>query len=306
MKKLTILVLFIIVVLLLFATAVPVSAGVEPSPFRGKTILNNLNIAINKLESVENGLERVLRLPDPDKDENLKASINKIHALTGYGPSYYRDMVSAHEMFYRSDLDSDDVYNYLERLNKTKERAQRIVHRISEYIESNPDKPAEFQEALMGLYDTVWKAVILLEEHIAEVMGVDPALYQGKHLRIDDISWDREGQVFVIELSCRFGTATAGEHADFKVVTNLEIIAGEATFYIHAETGISKDVNAKKDVDGFIKLKPLLIPWIKEGVCHIRTILLNLNLLVFNPGDGGMTQIDPPSLQIDCGIPDTD
>lgn len=306
MKRLIIVVFFIVVVLLLSATAVPVSAGVEPSPFKLKTILNKVNVANNKLESVGNRLDRVLGLPDPDGNENLRALINKIFTITHYTGGCCRDLVSAQEMFYKGDLDGDQSNNYAERLNETKERAVQILHRISERIEANLDKPAEFQEALMDLYNTAEKVVNLLEEYIAEVMGFDPTPFRGKHLRIDDISCDREGQQFVIQLSCRFGLATAGEHADFRIVTNLEIIYGDVIINAQSVNGIAKAANAKKDIDGFVKLRPLLIPWIKEGVCYTGTILLDLDLLLFNPDDGGMTQIDPPSLQIDCGVPDPD
>lgn len=306
MNKLIIPLLFIIVVLLLSATAVPVSAGFDPSPFKGKTILNKLNAANNKLESVENRLERMLGMPGPDKDENLRALINKIFTITHYTGGICRDLVSAQEMFYKGDLDGDQSNNYAERLNETKERAVQILHRISERIEANQDKPAEFQEALMDLYNTAEKVVNLLEEHIAEVMGFDPTPFRGKHLRIDDISCDREGQQFVIQLSCRFGIATAGEHADFRIVTNLEIIYEDVIINVQSVDSIAKDTRAKKDIDGFIKLRPLSIPWVKGCGCSSGTILMNLNLLLFNPDDGGMTQIDPPSLQIDCGVPDPD
>jgi hypothetical protein len=215
-------------------------------------------------------------------------------------------MVSAQEMFYESDLDGDDANNYAERLNGTKERAVPILHRISEYVDSNPDKPAEFQEALMGLYNVTWNAVNLLDEYIEEIMGVDPTPYRGKHLQIDEIRWDREGQAFVIELSCSFGLATAGEHADFKMVTNLEIVTRDATFNERLVTGFFKAVNVKKNSVGFIKLEPLWIPWTKDDGWYSGTILLNLNLIFYNPGSGGMTQIDPPSLKIDGGVPEDD
>lgn len=306
MKKLIIAVFFIVALLFLTATAVPVSAGTEPSPFKGKTILNKLNVAYHKLEKVEDRLERTIILRDPRDDENLRGIVNRIHALTHYTESSCRDLISAQEMFYKGDLDGDQSNNYAEKLNETKERATAIVHRISVYIDTNPDRPAEFNEALMEFYNAGLKVVILLEEHIEEVMGIDPEPFHGKHLQINDISWDIEGQQFVIQMSCRFGLATAGEHADFKIVTNLEIVAGDATFYEHVETGISKVAGAEKDADGFIKLEALRIPLNIYGGWFTGKILFTINFLLLNPGGTGMTQIDPPSLEIDAGIPDDD
>jgi hypothetical protein len=247
-----------------------------------------------------------LDLSDPDKDENNRALINKVNSLTGHGLRYCRDMVSAQAMFYESDLADDEANNYAEKLNETKERTQAIVHRISEYIESNPEKPAEFLDALMELHSTFQNVVNLLEEHIEEVMGVDPLPFRSKHVQINEIGWDSEGQAFVIELASKFDIATAGEHADFKILANLEIVTGEATFTEMAETTVAKAPDAESDDDGFIELEPLYIPWDRDGGRYCGNVLVKAKATFVIPSEGGMTQIDPTSTEIDISVPEDD
>jgi hypothetical protein len=62
-------------------------------------------------------------------------------------------------------------------------------------------------------------------------------------------------------LSCHFGPATAGEHADFKVQTELAIVAGGNSYDLDAERNIQKVEGAVKDADNFIVIEPLRVYW---------------------------------------------
>jgi hypothetical protein len=150
------------------------------------------------------------------------------------------------------------------------------------------------------------EAVGVLLDEAAEVMGVEPSPFRGRHMELDDIRWDRDEQQFEIMLSCRFGIATAGEHADFKIVSNLDVHDGDSVINLCSEDGISIAEGAEKDRHGFIELDRLYIPWERVPRWTEGVLKLNLNLVLYNPNDGGMTQIDPPSLDIDGGVPDDD
>ena len=64
---------------------------------------------------------------------------------------------------------------------------------------------------------------VLILAMLMSLFTMGPAADKAEKLKVDNHDWDRDGQEFVIGLSCQFGTATAGEHADFMVRTELTI-----------------------------------------------------------------------------------
>ena len=131
-----------------------------------------------------------------------------------------------------------------------------------------------------------------------------------KPIRIDAVIWDRDAAEFIVKLSCPFGIATAGEHADFMISTNLKIDTGGSVISIDPkETGIRKEAGAVKDADKFIKLEPQRIPWDRDGGRVNGIVTLTFSFVLLNPGggnSGGMTEINPPSLELNVDPPDPD
>ena len=102
--------------------------------------------------------------------------------------------------------------------------------------------------------------------------------------KIDLVTWDSDGQQFVIELSCKFGLATAGEHADFKLSTSLEIDTELSTFSIELmDGGVHKQPGASKD-KGFITLEPQRIPWDRHGGTYEGKATVTTSVEIINPG----------------------
>jgi hypothetical protein len=88
---------------------------------------------------------------------------------------------------------------------------------------------------------------------------------KAEKLRHEDNGWEKEGQQFVVQMSCKFGIATAGEHADFKVKTILTINAGGKEYTETGERNIQKVEGASKDADGYVKIEPTYIQWDRDG-----------------------------------------
>ena len=125
--------------------------------------------------------------------------------------------------------------------------------------------------------------------------------------KIDKISWDRQSQEFVIGMSLKFGLATAGEHAGFTVSSSLKIDTGEAVFVIDPqEDSVHKAAGAKKVGRNMVMIEPQRIPWDRDGGMFTGTIIVTITIVLINPGGGGMTEINPPTIRLNTGIPDTD
>lgn len=90
---------------------------------------------------------------------------------------------------------------------------------------------------------------------------------KAEKLRYDNNGWDREGQTFVLSLSCKFGIATAGEHGAFNVFVQLDIFDFDNNNWdsIKAMALIAKAEGAKKDSEGYINIEQLIIPWDRVG-----------------------------------------
>jgi len=85
---------------------------------------------------------------------------------------------------------------------------------------------------------------------------------KAEKLKVNGQSWDRDPAQFIVKLSCQFGTATAGEHTDFKVGAKMTVKAGEDNYDLAGERGIQKVDGAVKDADNFIAVEPLRIEFV--------------------------------------------
>jgi hypothetical protein len=76
----------------------------------------------------------------------------------------------------------------------------------------------------------------------------------------DDIAWDNETQQFIISVSCKRGIATAGEHADFTISTNLLVTKDNKEYFILTPNKqIVKLEDAEKGSAGYVQIEPLAI-----------------------------------------------
>ena len=129
-------------------------------------------------------------------------------------------------------------------------------------------------------------------------------------LQIENVEWDKEAQEFVIEMSLKFGLATAGERAGFVVSTIMTIYTGESIYVIEPKGDIVRKVaRAEKDATNMVSIEPQHIQWDRDGGTVIEIICVTFKFVLSNPGNedsGGITQIDPPCLELDVGPPDTD
>lgn len=104
---------------------------------------------------------------------------------------------------------------------------------------------------------------------------------QAEKLKVNGQDWDRESAQFVIDMSCHFGAATAGEHVDFKVEAKLTVKEGEKTYGLAGDRPISKVDGAVKDADNFIAIEPLRIDWeqMPVGFEGSVTVIAEVSLL---------------------------
>jgi hypothetical protein len=106
-----------------------------------------------------------------------------------------------------------------------------------------------------------------------------PSDKKPEQLRIDDVKWDVVNQEFVIEMSAKFGLATAGEQADFTISIGLEIshpgnVANLLYKYAVARAEPSGGQGPGRDY--FVSVNAARIPWDRAngtvfGTVHVTT-----------------------------------
>ncbi len=121
---------------------------------------------------------------------------------------------------------------------------------------------------------------------------------KAEKLRYDDNGWEKEGQQFIVQMSCKFGIATAGEHADFKVRSILTINAGGKEYTETGERNIQKVEGASKDADGYIKIEPLEIPWDRDGGIFEGAASVTASISLVGPSGNvqGDVIVTPPTI----------
>jgi hypothetical protein len=120
---------------------------------------------------------------------------------------------------------------------------------------------------------------------------IAPAPEKAEKLKFDQNDWDRENQQFVVSMLCKFGIATAGEHADFTTKTTLTVDTntGGDPYTLTASNGISKVEGAEKDADGYIAIEPTTIAWDPKGFTDNAKVTASVSLV----GPSGTVQGDP-------------
>lgn len=111
------------------------------------------------------------------------------------------------------------------------------------------------------------KALVTFLLILLSLMLMAPCKVKGQKLRIDKIGWDNAASSFIIELSCKFGIATAGEHADFKIRTVVDIfdMDGNQWDTVIDKHGFGKIEGAEKDADGFAQIEGQDVDWDRNG-----------------------------------------
>jgi len=114
---------------------------------------------------------------------------------------------------------------------------------------------------------------------------------KAEKLRVNGNDWDRDGQQFVVSMSCKFGIATAGERAGFSLRVTVDITADGKTYSEKGVNGISKVEDASKDQDGYIAVEPTKIAWDRGGFTGDAGVTTSIQLV----GPSGNEIGDPVS-----------
>lgn len=89
-----------------------------------------------------------------------------------------------------------------------------------------------------------------------------PAPQKPQKIRIDEVSWDKESQSFVVEMSMQFGISTAStQNEKFLVSTTLSFDANGVPVELFGEQLVEKIDGAQKDSDNMVSIKPVIISW---------------------------------------------
>lgn len=137
--------------------------------------------------------------------------------------------------------------------------------------------------------------------------AVPAAQNKEEKIRHDGQEWDSINQQFIIHMSCKFGIATASEHANFKARTTLNIYKGaleklnviEELNVITTESDIIKMAGATKDQDGYIQIEPQSIPWDREGYVGPVTTGVSTQMIAPSGSSVGETEIEQlPSVEV--------
>jgi hypothetical protein len=144
------------VFLLILTCAVqPVSAGVEPSPFKSKTIENKIRVARWQMAIMGCTLDRFeSRLNEIGYKGSLMAAVNQINILQSGACNSLRTLESAKGMYEqrRDDVEYQDIADDLEEL---REYCEALKEDIILGLEPNPNLPKAAKMALRQVVSTL-------------------------------------------------------------------------------------------------------------------------------------------------------
>jgi hypothetical protein len=127
-----------------------VSAGVEPSPFKSKTVENKIQVARYQMVIMGCTLGRFERkLTDLDDRGTLVAAVNQINILHSVARSTLRTLESAKAMY--EQRRDDDYYDFSESLEEFREYCEALKDDIILGLEPNPLLPKAAKMALRQL-----------------------------------------------------------------------------------------------------------------------------------------------------------
>ena len=149
MRTIRAIAIFAVFVLVLTCTAGMVSAGVEPSPFKSKTIVNRLNVAQNRLGVIDSMLDRIEgKATELDNRGTLVSAGNQVNILPGIAYGTLRCVESAQAMF--QDVEYPDIGDYSEALEELRKYDELLKDKVLG-LEQNPNLPKAAKMALRQL-----------------------------------------------------------------------------------------------------------------------------------------------------------
>ena len=119
-------------------------------------------------------------------------------------------------------------------------------------------------------------------------------------LKVDEQDYDMEAGQLIIQMSCKFGVATAGEHANFMVRTELTIKAGADSYDLAGERNITKAEGATKDADNFIAIEPITVLWDSQGFTGYADVATRVSLVGPNGNIQGAPVIQVSTVKIEA------
>ncbi len=157
---------FAVLVLTLTCATGMISAGVEPSPFKGKTIGNKIQVARYQMVIMSNTLERFeARLNEIGNKGSLIAAENQINILQSGGRRTLRALESARGMY---EQQGDDDYEYAQDLEDLGDLSEGLVDEVLG-LEQNPLLSKEAKMALRQLVSLL----LAIENTIDSFFGVN-------------------------------------------------------------------------------------------------------------------------------------
>jgi hypothetical protein len=166
MKIKRVIMILAVLALVLTCTTQTVSAGVEPSPFKGKTIGNRIQVARNQMVIMSNTLERFkARLNEIGYKGSLVAAENQINILQSGGRNTLRALESARGLY---EQQGDDDHDYAQDLEDLGDITEGLVDEVL----GAGENPLLSKEAKMGLRQLV-SLLLGIENVIDSFFGVD-------------------------------------------------------------------------------------------------------------------------------------
>jgi hypothetical protein len=166
MKKIFAITILVVGILFLSATAMPVSAGVEPSPFKSDPIINRITVARYQMEIVGRTIDRF----DLDaNDRNIRGMYHSIrHLATKRGTSSLRSLESARGMY--EQRRDDEPYDYLEWLEEFRKYNEALRDEVLD-LEDDPNLPKILKEPLREIENLLDEMIRLIDDFIRSIIG---------------------------------------------------------------------------------------------------------------------------------------
>lgn len=171
MKKILITTIMVLGVLLLSATALPVSAGVEPSPFKSKTVINRIHAAQNQLGPIQSMLDHIKEKPSEfDQKGSIMWVTHKVDALPRLATYSLRTLESAEAMF--QDCEPVEINDYSEALEELEKYAEALQDEVLG-LEENSNLPKRAIMSLRQLGIIVDEILTVVDEFLGDIYIVD-------------------------------------------------------------------------------------------------------------------------------------
>jgi hypothetical protein len=166
MRAIKVIAVLAVFMLTLTCAAGMASAGVEPSPFKGKTIGNRIQVARYQMVIMSNTLERFkARMDEIGYKGSLMAAENQINILQSGGRNTLRALESARGLY---EQQRDDDYDYAEDLEDLGDITEGLIDEVL----GAGENPLLSKEAKMALRQLV-SLLLAIENVIDSFFGVN-------------------------------------------------------------------------------------------------------------------------------------